>query len=49
MYAGAALEVLALIVAVVTIGSLKLTIIKTHPDYTPAQLHTAEVAVPSRW
>jgi len=44
MYAGAALEVLALIVAVVTSGSFKSAIFTTHPDYTPAQLHTAEVA-----
>ena len=44
MYAGAALEVLAVIIALVTIGSLKSDIFKTHPNYTSAQLHTAEVA-----
>jgi hypothetical protein len=44
MYAGAALEVLALIIAVVTIGSLKSAILARHPAYTAARLHTAEVA-----
>ena len=44
MYAGAALEVLAVIVAVVTIGSLKSVILARHPAYTAARLHTAEVA-----
>lgn len=44
MYAGATLEVLALIVAVATIGSLKLAIVTAHPGFTPAQLHHAEVA-----
>jgi hypothetical protein len=42
MYAGAALEVVALIVALVTKGSLKSAIVKAHPHYTSAQLHTAE-------
>jgi hypothetical protein len=42
MYAGAALEVVALIVALVTRGSLKSAILKAHPHYTQAQLHTAE-------
>ena len=42
MYAGAAIEVVALIVALVTRGSLKTAILKTHPHYTLAQLHTAE-------
>jgi hypothetical protein len=42
MYAGAALEVVALIVALVTKGSLKSAIAKAHPHYTSAQLHTAE-------
>jgi hypothetical protein len=46
MYAGAALEVLAVIVAVVTIGSLKSAILARHPAYTAARLHTAEVARP---
>jgi hypothetical protein len=44
MYTGAALEVLALIIAVVTIGSLKSAIVARHPAYTAARLHTAEVA-----
>jgi len=43
MYAGAALEVVALIVAVLTTSSLKSSILKAHPAYTAAQLHTAEV------
>jgi ABC-type uncharacterized transport system permease subunit len=44
MYVGAGLEVLSLIVALATIGSLKSTIFREHPQYTSAQLHTAEVA-----
>jgi hypothetical protein len=44
MYAGAALEVLAIIVAVLTVGSLRSAIFRAHPDYTTAQLHTAEAA-----
>jgi hypothetical protein len=44
MYAGATLEVLAMIVAVVTVGSLRSAIFKAHPDYTTAQMHTAEAA-----
>ncbi len=44
MYAGAVLEVLALIIALVTRGSLKSVIFKRHPNYTSAQLHTAEFA-----
>jgi uncharacterized membrane protein YiaA len=42
MYAGAALEVIAAIVALLTRSSLKASILKRHPDYTAAQLHTAE-------
>jgi hypothetical protein len=42
MYAGAALELVALIVALVTRGSLKSAILDAHPRYTSAQLHTAE-------
>jgi hypothetical protein len=42
MYTGAALEVVALIVAVLTRGSLKSAILKKHPHYTLAQLHAAE-------
>lgn len=44
MYAGAVLEVLALIIVLVTRGSLKSAIFKRHPNYTSAQLHTAEFA-----
>ena len=44
MYAGAVLEVLALIVSLLTTSSLKSAILKVHPDYTAAQLHTAEVS-----
>ena len=44
MYAGAALEVIALIVALVTISSLKSAILARHPHYTSTQLHTAQVA-----
>ena len=44
MYVGAALEVLAIIVAVLTVGSLRSAIFRAHPDYTTAQLHTAEAA-----
>src|ERR1017187_6146664 len=42
MYAGAALEVVALIIALITRGSFKSAIDKAHPHYTSAQLHTAE-------
>lgn len=44
MYAGAALELLALIIAVVTRASLKLAILARHPFYNPAQVHHAESA-----
>ena len=44
MYAGAALEVLILILALVTMGSLKSAILAEHPDYTAAQLRNAEDA-----
>jgi hypothetical protein len=44
MYAGAVLEVIAVIVAAVTRGSVKSAILKNHPFYTTAQLHTAEVS-----
>jgi hypothetical protein len=44
MYAGAVLEVPALIIALVTRGSLKSAIFERHPNYTLAQLHTAEFA-----
>jgi hypothetical protein len=44
MYAGAALELLALIIAVATRASLKVAILARHPFYNPAQVHHAEVA-----
>lgn len=44
MYLGAALEILALVIGLVTLGSLRSAIFKVHPNYTPAQLHTAEFA-----
>jgi len=44
MYAGAALELLALIIAVATRASLKWAILARHPFYNPAQVHHAEVA-----
>lgn len=42
MYAGAALEAVALIIALVTISSLKLAMFPAHPAYT--RPHTAEIA-----
>jgi len=44
MYAGAALEVISLIVAVLTISSLKSAIMKADPNFTATQLHNTEVA-----
>jgi hypothetical protein len=44
MYTGAALELLALIVALLTRGSLKAAILSKHPYYTATQLHRAETA-----
>jgi hypothetical protein len=44
MYLGAALEVPALIIAVVTRSTFKPAILQAHPDYTAAQLHSAEIA-----
>jgi hypothetical protein len=44
MYAGAALELLALIIAVATRASLKVAILARHPLYSTAQVHHAEVA-----
>jgi len=49
MYAGAALEVVSLIVALVTRGRLKSAILNAHPHYTSAQLHTAENFRPASW
>jgi hypothetical protein len=44
MYAGAALEVVVVIIAIVSRGSLKASILANHPGYTAARLHTSEVA-----
>ena len=44
MYAGAALELLALIIALVTRASLRLAIVARHPLYNTAQVHHAEAA-----
>jgi hypothetical protein len=44
MYAGAALEVLAVILAIVTVGSLKSALLARHPAYTAVRLHNAEAA-----
>jgi hypothetical protein len=46
MYAGAALELLALIIAVATRASLKVAIVARHPLYGPAQVHHAEAVRP---
>ena len=43
MYAGAVLEVIALIVALLTISSLKTAILRQYPTYTATQLHNAQV------
>jgi hypothetical protein len=42
MYAGAALEVVALVVALLTRSSLKSAILTAHPGYTPAHVHLVE-------
>jgi hypothetical protein len=44
MYAGAVVEVLAVVIALVSRGSLSSPILARHPAYTAAQLHAAEVA-----
>ncbi|HTT53138.1 MAG TPA: hypothetical protein VMH35_17215 [Streptosporangiaceae bacterium] len=44
MYLAAGAEVVALIVALLTRGSLRAAILSRHPHYTAAQLHTAETA-----
>jgi hypothetical protein len=44
MCLAAVVEVVALIVALLTRGSLKAAILRKHPHYTAAQLHTAETA-----
>jgi hypothetical protein len=44
MYLGAALELVALIVALLSRGSMKAAILSKHPFYTATQLHRAEMA-----
>jgi hypothetical protein len=44
MYAGAVVEVLAVVIALVTRASLTSSILARHPAYTAAQLHSAEAA-----
>jgi hypothetical protein len=41
MYAGAAVEVIALVVALIARNSIRSALLKIHPNYTAAQLHTA--------
>lgn len=43
MYAGAVLEVLALVVALLTRSRLRFAILTRHPAYSAAHLHSAEV------
>jgi len=45
MYAGAALSLIELIVSLVTVASLKTAILKKFPNYTSAQVHSAETAI----
>lgn len=44
MYVGAALSAVVVIVTLVSIASLKATILARYPHYTSTQVHTAEVA-----
>jgi hypothetical protein len=44
MYAAAALELFAVIIAVLTRASLRVAILARHPLYSPAQMHHAEAA-----
>jgi hypothetical protein len=44
MYAGAALELVAVIISVLTRANLKVAILVRHPLYSPAQVHHAETA-----
>lgn len=44
MYAGAAAEALAVVIALVSEGSLKSSVLARHPADTAAQLHATEVA-----
>ncbi|HEY6275330.1 MAG TPA: hypothetical protein VIX86_03280 [Streptosporangiaceae bacterium] len=42
MYAGAAIELVALIVALLSRNSIKTALLKLHPNYTASQLHAAQ-------
>lgn len=42
MWVGAALSAISAVVAAVTVSSLRTAILKVHPTYTTAQLHSAE-------
>jgi hypothetical protein len=44
MYAGAAVEVVAIIIGLLSRASLKSSILARHPDFTTRQLHAAEAA-----
>ncbi|HWF83011.1 MAG TPA: hypothetical protein VN695_20740 [Streptosporangiaceae bacterium] len=44
MYAGAAVSLIEIIISLTTIGGLKSAIEKAYPKYTPAQVHTTELA-----
>lgn len=44
MYAGAALSVIEIIIGAVTVSSLRSAIRSQYPNYSPSQIHTAEVA-----
>lgn len=44
MYAGAIVSAVSIVVALLTIGSLRSALQRADPSYTSSQLHTAEVA-----
>jgi hypothetical protein len=44
MYGGAVLSAISLIIALVTVGSLRTAIHQAFPHYTASQVHNAEVA-----
>jgi hypothetical protein len=45
MYAGAAIEVVAFVIALLTSGSRRASILKAHPGYTVTQVHRTELAL----
>jgi len=49
MYAGAALEVVSLIVALVTRGRLKSAILNAHPHYTSGSCTPPRTSGPASW